>query len=63
MDLGPAAPVSVTALESRLFPTAADGGVSTHALVEALLDSGSGISDLVFSPGRPPQVEQAGEKP
>ncbi|MEQ1910658.1 MAG: PilT/PilU family type 4a pilus ATPase [Vicinamibacterales bacterium] len=61
MDLGPAASVRDTALESRLFPTAAEGGVSTHALVEALLDSGSGISDLVFSPGRPPQVERHGE--
>ena len=61
MDLGPAAPVRDTALESRLFPAAAEGGVSTHALVEALLDSGSGISDLVFSPGRPPQVERHGE--
>ena len=61
MDLGPAVPVSDIALESKLFPTAAEGGVSTHALVEALLDSGAGISDLVFSPGRPPQVERHGE--
>ena len=61
MELGPAAPASDAALESRLFPTAAEGGVSTHALVEALLASGSGISDLVFSPGRPPQVERHGE--
>ena len=61
MDLGPAAPAIDTVLESRLFPTAAEGGTSTHRLVEALLDSGSGISDLVFSPGRPPQVERHGE--
>ena len=26
-----------------------------------MLDSGDGISDLVFSPGRPPQVERFGE--
>ena len=26
-----------------------------------MLDSGKGISDLIFSPGRPPQVEQHGE--
>lgn len=27
----------------------------------AMLDSGKGISDLVFSPGRPPQVEKQGQ--
>ena len=26
-----------------------------------MLDSGEGISDLIFSPGRPPQVERYGE--
>ena len=26
-----------------------------------MLDSGKGISDLIFSPGRPPQVEKHGE--
>jgi len=31
------------------------------ALVGRMLDAGEGISDLVFSPGRPPQVEQHGE--
>ena len=30
-------------------------------LLTALLDSGKGISDLVLSPGRPPQAEQYGE--
>ncbi len=35
--------------------------VPTPALVGMMLDSGQGISDLVFSPGRPPQVEQHGE--
>ena len=29
-------------------------------LAGAMLDSGRGISDLVFSPGRPPQVEKQG---
>ena len=61
MALGPDVPVNDPALESRLFATAADLGISTHALVEILLDSGTGISDLVFSPGRPPQVERHGE--
>jgi twitching motility protein PilT len=35
--------------------------VATTALINAMLDSGTGISDLIFSPGRPPQVERHGE--
>jgi twitching motility protein PilT len=35
--------------------------ISTPALITALVDSGSGISDLIFSPGRAPQVEKHGE--
>jgi twitching motility protein PilT len=35
--------------------------IETPALIIAMLESGKGISDLVFSPGRPPQVEQHGE--
>jgi twitching motility protein PilT len=34
---------------------------STSSVIWAMLDSGSGISDLILSPGRPPQVEQHGE--
>src|SRR5262249_16135886 len=34
--------------------------ISTSALIGAMLDSGKGISDLIFSPGRPPQVERSG---
>jgi len=33
----------------------------TPELLTALLDAGKGISDLVLSPGRPPQAEQYGE--
>ena len=40
-------------------PTAPD--LATADLIRAMLDSGSGISDLVFSPGRAPQVERHGE--
>jgi twitching motility protein PilT len=36
------------------------GSIATPALILAMLDSGKGISDLIFSPGRPPQVEQHG---
>src|SRR5688572_2395864 len=35
--------------------------ISTPALITALVDSGAGISDLIFSPGRAPQVEKHGE--
>ena len=34
--------------------------ISTAAILIRMLDSGSGISDLFFSPGRPPQVEKQG---
>jgi twitching motility protein PilT len=34
--------------------------IATTSLIVRMLESGRGISDLVFSPGRPPQVEQAG---
>ena len=35
--------------------------IATPALIIAMLDAGKGISDLIFSPGRPPQVEQHGQ--
>jgi twitching motility protein PilT len=44
----------------------AAAGVDASALAppdlfRTMLDSGTGISDLIFSPGRPPQVEKHGE--
>jgi twitching motility protein PilT len=39
---------------------AAPPAVSTQRLIIAMLESGKGISDLIFSPGRPPQVEKQG---
>src|SRR5216684_4352623 len=39
---------------------AASSTIATPALISAMLDSGKGISDLIFSPGRPPQVEKQG---
>jgi twitching motility protein PilT len=35
--------------------------MSTPALITEMLNSGKGISDLIFSPGRPPQVERQGQ--
>ena len=50
-------------LESSLFRGVADQpmAVSTPDLLTRMVKSGSGISDLVFSPGRPPQVEESGK--
>jgi twitching motility protein PilT len=38
----------------------ARAAVATAAIVSAMVNSGKGISDLIFSPGRPPQVEVSG---
>jgi twitching motility protein PilT len=48
--------------EEILFSMATTpAAIDTAKLVTAMLDAGTGISDLVFSPGRPPQVEQHGD--
>ncbi len=48
---------------TQLFgvPSTETEPVSTPALITTMLGAGSGISDLLFSPGRPPQVEMHGE--
>ena len=50
-------------LEISLFgPPAANATAKFGAaMIMAMLDSGEGISDLIFSPGRPPQVERHGQ--
>ena len=53
--------LSVEELQASLFGTATARAAQTPAVIAAMLDSGAGISDLVFSPGRPPQVERFGE--
>ncbi|HEY8514560.1 MAG TPA: PilT/PilU family type 4a pilus ATPase [Candidatus Binatia bacterium] len=40
-------------------PTIA-GAITTPKLIQAMLDAGKGVSDLLFAPGRPPQVEKHG---
>jgi twitching motility protein PilT len=47
-------------LRQSLFGTPGARAVATPDLVETMVTSGAGISDLVFSPGRPPQVERFG---
>ena len=55
----------MTSVASTPAATGLDQGaassVSTPDLITAMLDSGAGISDLIFSPGRPPQVEKHGD--
>lgn len=53
--------LTVPELNATLFGTSDARVIATPVLIQQMLDSGSGISDLVFSPGRPPQVERFGE--
>ncbi len=53
--------LTVADLNAALFGTSDARAIATPALIQQMLDSGDGISDLVFSPGRPPQVERFGE--
>jgi twitching motility protein PilT len=50
-------------LADHLFgpPSATPPPIGTPAVIAAMLDAGAGVSDLIFSPGRPPQVECHGE--
>ncbi len=55
---------AATDILDTILPTPATIGsspLSTAEVIAAMLDSGKGISDLIFSPGRPPQVEKHGE--
>ena len=54
------APLSVAELNATLFGTSGRT-VPTDTIIKTMLDVGTGISDLIFSPGRPPQVERYGE--
>jgi twitching motility protein PilT len=53
--------LTVAQLNAALFGTSEARAIPTATLIQQMLDSGEGISDLVFSPGRPPQVERFGE--
>src|SRR5262245_41467484 len=48
-------------LDQPLFPSTAPASFVTADVITAMLESGKGISDLIFSPGRPPQVERHGD--
>ena len=55
------AEMTVAELSASLFGTTTTRAIETAALIHEMLGSGAGISDLIFSPGRPPQVERFGE--
>jgi len=55
------AEMNVAEINAALFGTSDARLIPTSDLVQKMLDSGGGISDLVFSPGRPPQVERFGD--
>ena len=50
----------ISALRDALFGTAikTPSPIATPKLVAAMLDFDKGVSDLLFSPGRAPQVER-----
>ena len=50
------APISI-----NLDQSSGSGAVATHALLSAVLHAKANVSDLIFSPGRPPQVEVYGQ--
>jgi twitching motility protein PilT len=55
-----AAPGS-SAISGYLESNSGDGRVATSALLTAMLGTAEKISDLIFSPGRPPQVQVYGQ--
>jgi twitching motility protein PilT len=48
-------------LNDTMFGAFTMRAIATPALIQKMIDSGDGISDLILSPGRPPQVERHGE--
>src|SRR5580693_7608588 len=50
------APISVV-----LEPSTGSGAMETHALLASILRANNQVSDLIFSPGRMPQVEVNGQ--
>src|SRR6266852_5074391 len=48
-------------LQVTLEPASNSGAAATHSLLAAMLRATDKVSDLIFSPGRPPQVEVFGQ--
>jgi twitching motility protein PilT len=56
-----ASPGTAAALQVTLEPASNAGAAATHSLLAAMLRATDKVSDLIFSPGRPPQVEVYGQ--
>ncbi len=52
---------SAAATEEAVAQAAVAPKVPTTKLIHAMLNAGAGVSDLILSPGRPPQVEMHGD--
>ncbi len=48
-------------LQVTFEPSSISGAAATHTLLAAMLRATEKVSDLIFSPGRPPQVEVYGQ--
>ena len=48
-------------LQVTFEPSSISGAAATHGLLAAMLRATEKVSDLIFSPGRPPQVEVYGQ--
>ncbi|MBZ5599749.1 MAG: PilT/PilU family type 4a pilus ATPase [Acidobacteriia bacterium] len=51
----------IAPIQLKLETPVVSGPIPTHALLAAMLRATEQVSDLIFSPGRPPQVEVYGE--
>src|SRR3954471_18281216 len=61
MTTNPSSSGSAAIFDETLLGAGGPAAIATAALIKAMIDSGKGISDLIFSPGRPPQVERQGD--
>jgi twitching motility protein PilT len=61
LDKNKMAAPGIAPLQVTLEPSSHSGAAATHALLAAMLRASDKVSDLIFSPGRPPQVEIYGQ--
>src|ERR1700733_1658581 len=55
------APAQEAQAARQTVPAEAEAPISTAALITAMLNASKNVSDLIFSPGRAPQVEMGGQ--
>ena len=59
--MGTAAPANPSAAPATVARLAPRPGIPTDAILSTMLQASKNVSDLIFSPGRPPQVELSGQ--